>query len=148
MVLPLLPLIAVAGAGAIAGVGTSSLLGGAGSGASNPTAVTNEAMFRNYSPTYSPTNVLTDSRSFADSRILNYSPSVIIDSPQATLTKKEAISAQAQAESVPQITTTPTTSGASFDEQRGTATSTGINPLWIIGGALIIGGAYYFGQKK
>lgn len=145
MALPLLPIIAVAGAGAIAGVGTSSLLGGVGAGASNPTAVTNEAPYRNY--TYSPTQTLVDSRQFSDSRQLLYSPSVIIESPNATITKKEALQNVPTQTLTPTVTASPTTS-PSFSEERGTATSTGINPLWIIGGALIIGGAYYFGQKK
>lgn len=146
MVVPLiLGALAVAGAGAVAGVGANKLLGGSDS---NPNVITNESPFRNYSPTYSPTNVTTDSRSFSDARVLNYSPSLIIESPNSTITKKEAISSQAQAESTPTVTTTPTVTGSTNDEQRGTSSGLSINPIYLLAGALIVGGVYYLAKRK
>jgi len=129
----------------IGGVVVASAVAGyfAGSGQTNPSQVTNEAQFRNYSPTFAPTT--TDARSIADSRILNYSPSVQIDSPNSSITKKEALTSNATARSDP--TVTPKVSGASFQEERGTSSGLGIDPIYILGGALILGGAYYFTKK-
>lgn len=140
--------LGIAGAGAIAGVGANAIFGGGAGSSSNPTTTTNEAPYRNYSPTYSPTNVNTDSRSFADSRILNYSPSVIIESPNATISKKEALTSQAQATSTPEVYTSPTTTGGKFDEERNASSSAGLNPMVILGGALILGGAYFLTNRK
>ncbi len=156
MALPLLPLIAIAGAGAIAGVGASSIFGGGGSANPTTTSTIYEAPYRTYSPIYSPTTstqeTFIDARQISDSRQLMYSPIYQIESPYATITKKDAlinepkqqqaITPQQQLEVLPQVT------GATSTEDRAITTNTGLSPLVILGGALILGGAYFLAQKK
>jgi len=151
MALPLLPLIAIAGAGAISGIGASTLFGGGGG---NPTTTTYEAPYRTYNPIYSPTTstqeTFTDARQISDSRQLMYSPIYQIESPYASITKKDAlinepkqqqaITPQQQMEVIPQVT------GATTSEDR--STTAGLSPLVILGGALILGGVYFLAQKK
>lgn len=158
MVLPLLPLIAIAGAGAIAGVGTSSLLGGGGSNPNATGSVTYEAPYRNYSPTYSPTTstqtTSVDARQFSDARVLNYSPSLIIESPNAVISKKEeltsSVQAQQSAQAIPTLYAVPTTTGSATTENKPVTSGLDTKTILILG--LIAGGAIiassYFGKGK
>lgn len=156
MALPLLPIIAIAGAGAISGIGASALFGGGGSGGTSTESITYEAPYRTYSPIYSPTTstqeTFIDARQLSDSRQLLYSPIYQIESPYANITKKDALinEPKQQQAITPQqyLTALPEVTGATSTEDKSIATNTGLSPLVILGGALILGGAYFLAQKK